>query len=76
MSARGGIMRIDRDLEQLLRESGVHYELERGKRHIKLRVEGRMIQTLPARPGRGSNDGCHNSLAAVRRHLRSIGRLP
>lgn len=57
----------------MLRSAGVPYELRHGRRHIKLKVRGRLALVLP----RGSGEtlvGRRNARATLQRFLRGEQR--
>ena len=62
--------RIDPRLTAMLDEATVPYTLERGKRHVKLRIDGRLVLTLPATFGteKGGRQ-ILNARAALKRYL-------
>jgi hypothetical protein len=52
----------------------MHYEIEVGSRHLKVRVEGRFCTILPLDGGKksGSPTAERNSIAQIRRVAREI----
>ncbi len=71
-------MRLPSELLSELEASGIPWELEKGKKHYKLRVGGRMAGILPLN-GRiqTANAGpLKNTIAQVRRVIRDIKGKP
>ena len=67
-------MRLPEELLVELGTSGVPWELERGKKHYKLRVGGRMVGILPLSGKLQTTNKVplKNTLAQVRRAIRDI----
>lgn len=60
-----------REIEAMLRASGVCWEIVQGGKHLKVLVEGRLVQTITTT---GRSTQCRsdrNALAAVRRAIRA-----
>lgn len=58
------------NLRGLLATSGVPYSIERSSSCYKIRVNGRLVQTLPQAPVASSHRTAANALATVRRAIR------
>lgn len=71
-------MRLPSELLSELEASGIPWELEKGKKHYKLRVGGRMAGILPLN-GRIQTTNAvplKNTIAQVRRAIRDIKGEP
>jgi hypothetical protein len=67
--------RIDQRIEAMLDASGVAWEVVQTSRHLRLEVEGSVVQVFPRSKRSGNNHSLENSRAAVKRHLVKIGRI-
>lgn len=67
--------RIDPRLRRLLDDSGLPWDLELGKKHMKLTVQGRLAGVLPYTRQREGGRTADNLLSAVRRLISQIKPL-
>lgn len=64
---------MDPALVEMLDESGLDYELQHKSKHVQVRVRGRVVVTVP-RDGEYNCRAAENARAALRRHLRGLGK--
>lgn len=61
-------MRLPKQVQQALDDTGLPYAVEPGKRHRKIRVEGRLVGILPMHTHDADNGrACKNIVAQIRR---------
>lgn len=61
-------VRLPKPVQDALDDLGRPYEVEQGKRHRKIKVEGRLVGIVPMRPCDTDNDrATKNVVAQIRR---------
>lgn len=61
-------MRLPKQVQRALDDTGLPYAVEAGKRHRKIKVGGRLVGVLPMNGCDAGNDrACKNVVAQIRR---------
>lgn len=65
-------MKLPRELRAELEATGLPWTLERGSRHLHLRVGGRLAAILPYGTGASVDRAMRNTIAQIRRTVRQL----
>lgn len=64
------MIKVPEEIEKELKRLGVPWSVENGKKHIVLRVRGKMVTVLPRSGGRKTGYVARNVMASIRRAAR------